>query len=87
MSARVGAFAKVRQDWQATDAMQPFESDMAMLETSHQIERAVRDLTTLNDILNRVDKNVTAAAKRAVKQTGRSPLRLNSRQAKDKSAF
>ena len=56
----------------------------AMLEAADQIERAANDLKMLNEVLNRVDKNVTAAAKRAVKQAGRWPLRLNSRQAKGK---
>ncbi len=53
-----------------------------MLEAANRIERAAKEIQALNAILKQVDKNVTAAAKRAVKRAGSWPLRLNSRQAK-----
>jgi len=53
-----------------------------MLEAAHQIERAAKEIHALNAVLKQVDKNITAAAKRAVKRAGGWPLRLNSRQAK-----
>jgi len=85
MSARVGTSAKVRPHWPAKEAAEPFDqAETAMLEAADQIERAANDLKMLNEVLNRVDKNVIAAAKRVVKQAGRWPLRLNSRRAKGK---
>ena len=85
MRAGVGASATIPQRWQANEAADPSDrAEDAMLEAAGQIERAASDLKKLHDVLNRVDKNVTAAAKRAVKQAGYSPLRLNSRKAKGK---
>jgi hypothetical protein len=85
MSARVSAVAKHRQRWQPPEEAEAVDqAHSAMLEAADQIQRAADDLKMLNEVLNRVDKNVTAAAKRAVKKTGRWPLRLNSRQAKGK---
>jgi hypothetical protein len=82
MSARVGAVAKRRQLWEPKDPLDNAET--AMLEAADQIARAANDLKMLNEVLSRVDRNVTAAAKRVVKQKGRWPLRLNSRKAKGK---
>jgi len=84
MSSRVGAFSKARKPRELEDRHLLNESDHAMLQAADQIERAASDLKILNAVLNRVEKNVTAAAKRAVKQGGRWPLRLNSRKAKRK---
>jgi hypothetical protein len=60
------------------------QADSEMLAAADQIDRAANDLRMLNDVLNRVDKNFTAAAKQAVKQAGSWPLRLNSRKARGK---
>ena len=85
MSARVSAVAKLRRRWQPPEKAEAVDhADSAMLEAADQIARAANDLRMLNEVLSRVDKNVTAAAKRAVKQAGCWPLRLNSRQAKRK---
>jgi hypothetical protein len=85
MSARVRAVTKVRQRWQPPEGMEAIDqADIAMLAAVAQIEHAANDLKMLNEVLSRVDKNVTAAAKRVVKQAGSWPLRLNSRQAKGK---
>lgn len=85
MSARVSAVAKVRQRWQSPDGAEAVDqTDSEMLKAADQITQAANDLKTLNEVLARVDKNVTAAAKRAVKQAGSWPLRLNSRRAKGK---
>ena len=85
MSARVSAVAKMRQRWQPPEGVAAVDqADIAMLAAADQIARAASDLRALNEVLNRVDKNVTAAAKRALKQAGSWPLRLNSRQAKGK---
>ena len=82
MSARVFVFEKVRQAGDKQNRLN--QHDIAMLAAVNQIQRAATNLKMLNEVLNRVDKNVTAAAKRIVKQTGRWPLRLNSRKAKGK---
>jgi hypothetical protein len=85
MSARVSAVTKVRQRWQPPEGVAAVDqANIAMLAAADQIARAANDLKTLNEVLSRVDRNVTAATKRAVKQAGSWPLRLNSRQAKAK---
>ena len=84
MSARVSAVLKMRQRWQPPGVEADDHGDSEMLRAADQIARAANDLRMLNEVLNRVDRNVTAAAKRAVKQAGSWPLRLNSRQAKGK---
>jgi hypothetical protein len=78
MSARVSAFAINRRRL-TSDAPQAVDE---MLEAAERIERAAQELQALNAILQRVDKSITSAAKRAVKRAGSWPLRLNSRQAR-----
>ena len=84
MSARVSAVLKLRQRWQPPGVEADDQADSEMLRAADQIARTANDLRMLNEVLNRVDRNVTAAAKRAVKQAGSWPRRLNSRQAKAK---
>jgi len=80
MSAHVSAArSRQRQHAEAEPAPQAVDE---MLEAARQIERAAQEIRALNAVLKQVDKNITAAAKRAVKRAGGWPLRLNSRQAK-----
>ena len=52
------------------------------LQAANRIESAAQEIQLLHAVLCRLDKNITAAAKRAVKQAGSWPLRLNSRRAR-----
>jgi len=79
MSARGNSAKQYRSD-PATEPA-PIAVDEA-LEAIRRIEQATQEIQTLNAILQRVDKSVTAAAKRAVKRAGSWPLRLNSRKAR-----
>jgi hypothetical protein len=83
MSARVHAFAKRRHYGRPDPAFeltpQPVDE---LLEAAERIERAAKELQTLNAILQQVDKSITAAAKRVVRRAGSWPLRLNSREAR-----
>ena len=54
-----------------------------VLKAADRIDRATQEIQLLSAILNKVDKNITAAAQRAVKRVGHWPLRLNSRKAKE----
>ena len=83
MSARVGALAKHRDYLQCDRRPEPSPQAVdEMLVAADRIERTAQEILALDAVLKRVDKNITAAAKRAVKRAGRWPLRLNSRGAK-----
>ena len=85
MSARISAFAKRRRYGWPDPAFEYAPPPLdEMLEAAERIERAAQELQTLNAILKRVDKNITAAAERAAKRAGSWPLRLNSRKAKQR---
>ena len=83
MSARVSAVAKSRENerWDSAPEPSPQAVD-EMLLAADRIERTAQEIMALNAVLKRVDKNITAAAKRAVRRAGSWPLRLNSRRAK-----
>ena len=81
MSARASAKRREIPSWDGTPLPVPRAVD-EMLETADRIERAAQEIQALNAVLKLVDRNITAAAKRAVKRAGSWPLRLNSRQAK-----
>ena len=79
----VSALRKVDNDNVEGRAPEPAPQAVdEMLEAANRLEQAAKEIQALNAILKQVDKNVTAAAKRAVKRAGSWPLRLNSRQAK-----
>ena len=85
MSPRVSVFAKSGQRWRPNEGPNAFHlAESEIEEAADRIDLIARDIQIVNAVLERLDKNVTAAAKRAVKRTGHAPLRLNSRQAKGK---
>jgi tRNA C32,U32 (ribose-2'-O)-methylase TrmJ len=49
-----------------------------------RIDQATQDIQLLSAVLDKVDRNITAAAKRAVKRVGHWPLRLNSHKARER---
>jgi type II secretory pathway component PulJ len=69
--------------WDARPDLDPYPVD-ELFEAAERIERAAEEIQVLNSVLKQVDKNITAAAKRAVKRSGSSPLRLNSRRARQR---
>ena len=75
-----------RDEVPAFDSIQRRDAVIAMeavLKAADRIDQATQEIQLLSAILNKVDKNITGAAKRAVKRVGHWPLRLNSRKAKE----
>jgi len=76
-----------RDEVPAFDSIQRLDALIAMeevLRAADRIDRATAEIRLLSAVLNKVDKNITAAAKRAVKRIGHWPLRLNSRKANER---
>jgi hypothetical protein len=94
MAARAVAFTRSSRrrrqepdEVPAFDSIQRRDASAAMeevLKAADRIDRATEEILKLNAILSKVDRNITAAATRAVKRVGHWPLRLNSRKTKER---